>query len=343
MLSRILIPVIATMLLICNVGVGQNFIPGARFDSGLDDPDSTRPAAGWEAFDWDAQVFSPVEFSDGEQLRPQSGFFFTVDKLYTSISGDGDTEGGSGDNYIWGTRYEAGYMNSEDDGWLFVYERSEGNEFLNGAVSINPNPTLYTAVISSAEFNKVFRQRLSSGGWLEPYIGLRFVGHSDSTLEDFGQGVIGGVFGNRFTQRVTNNAFGLNLGGRLIRRRGRFRYTHDFAMSPTYNQQRFRASDFTESRVPFQVFNTDEIGDSDNSFVPVVDYRFEVAYNLSRDFGVRGGASLTYLWDGVARANTNGTFTNPNSIFGTGEDRFANLVEEDLLSAGFSFGIEYRR
>ena len=337
--NRLLSIILLSVFAFANIGVSQLHTPGARFGHlGLESADATRPAATPGIFDYDAQIFSPVEFPDGEQLPPKCGFFFTIDKLYSSISGDGAADGGAGDNYIWGTRYEGGYMNTEDDGWQAVFERSEGNEFLNGANVLNPNPTLYEANFATVEINKVFRQRLNRGGWIEPYIGLRYFGHSDSTLEDIGPGLAGGVTGNRFTQRVTNNAFGLNIGGRLVKRRGKFRFSHDLALAPMYNQQRFRANDLTDN---FGVLVVNEIGDSGNAFVPSIDYRFEVAYNLTRDFGIRGGASINYLWDGVARANTAGTFTNPNSILGVGTGP-AGLFEDDLAAAGFSFGLEYR-
>lgn len=337
LLSIILLSFIA---LGTSIGVSQLETPGPRFEHlGVDSPDSTRPLATPGVFDYDAQIFSPVEFSDGNQLAPKCGFFFTVDKLYTAISGTGSTTGGVGDNYIWGTRYEGGYMNTEDDGWHGLFESSEGNEFLNGADALNPNPTWYTAKFATAEISKVFRQRLNRGGWIEPYIGLRFQSLSENTLEDIGPGLAGGVTGNRFTQRVTNNAIGMNIGGRLVRRSGRFRYSHDLALAPMYNQQRFRAYDITDN-VGTLIVN--EIGDSGNGFAPVFDYRFEVAYNLTRDFGLRGGASVNYLWDGVARVNTASTFNNPNSILGQGIGP-AGLFEDDVLSGGFSFGIEYRR
>ena len=338
LLSIILLSLIA---LASNQGLAQVNTPSARFQhQSIESADSTRPAATPGIFDYDAQIFSPVEFPGGNELAPKSGFFFTIDKLYSSISGDGSAEGGVGDNYIWGTRYEAGYMNTEDDGWQAVFERNEGNEFLNGADILNPNPTLYEARFSTVEINKVFRQRLNRGGWIEPYIGLRYQGHSDSTLEDIGPGILAGVTGNRFTQRVTNNAVGLNLGGRLVKRRGRFRYSHDLALAPLYNQQRFRAIDLTDN-VGTLIVN--EIGDSGNSFLPAIDYRFEIAYNVTRDFGFRGGASINYLWDGVARANTLSTLNNPNSFLGTPGGALGGLIEDNLVIAGFSFGLEYRR
>ena len=284
--------------------------------------------------------FRLLNFQMAMNCRQNVASIFTIDKLYSSISGDGAPVGGVGNNYIWGTRYEGGYMNTEDDGWHVVFENSEGNEFLNGADILNANPTLYEARFATLEVNKIFRQRLNRGGWIEPYIGLRYYGHTDDTLEDIGAGLVAAVTGNRFTQRVTNNAIGMNIGGRLVKRRGRFRMSHDLALTPMYSQQRFRAIDITNNLGTIIV---NEIGESGNSFVPALDYRFEIAYNLTRDFGFRGGASINYLWDGIARANTASTLNNPNSILGAGAGGPAGLFEDDLVVGGFSFGIEYRR
>jgi hypothetical protein len=323
-------------------------VPGPRFEHhAIEDPDSTRPWATPGIYDYDYQIFSPVQFTNGEELGPNTGFYFSMDRIYTSISGGGEFGGGAGDNYIWGNRYDVGYMNTEDDGWSLVYEQSEGNQFLNGADVIVANPTLFTTKLASVELNKVYRQTLKRGGWLEPYAGLRYFNVSDSTIEDFGAGVIGGIAANRFRQNFTNDAVGLNVGGRLVNRRGRFRFSNDLSIATTYNQQRFRATDFT--MVGANIFIT-EIGDSDSAFVPAVDYRFELAYNISRDFGLRGGANFMYLWNGIARANTRPTLTNPNSAFGSdpafgGDPTLpgGGLIDDRIIAAGVSLGFEYRR
>ena len=319
----------------------QLHVPGPRFEHhDIESADSTRPAATPGIYDYDAQIFAPVEFSNGEELEPKTGFFFSMDRIYTSISGNADFNGAGGSNYIWGNRYDGGYMNSEDDGWNIVYEQSEGSQFVNGNDILVATPTHLRTTLASVEINKVYRQQLSRGGWIEPYVGLRYFSVNDNTIEDFLGGVIGGVASNRFRQNVTNSAVGLNIGGRLVKQRGRWRYSNDIAIAPTYKNQRFRASDFTN--VAGTVFST-QSGESGSSFVPAVDYRFELNYNLTRDFGIRGGASVMYLWDGVARVNTLPTLENPNSIFGDPTQPFAGLFEEQLLAAGFSIGFEYRR
>ena len=330
--------------LIPNLGECQLHVPGPRFEHhDIESPDSTRPVATPGIYDYDCQIFAPVEFTNGEQLGPNNGFYFSIDRMTTSISG-GDTFGGKSSNYIWGNRYDFGYMNTDEDGWSIIYEQSEGNQFLNGGDVIVPNPTLFTTKFASVEVNKVFRQELKSGGWVEPYVGMRYFNISDSTLEDrFDLGVIA----NRFKQNVTNSVAGFNVGGRIVKRRGRWRFANDIAVSTNYNQQTFHAADHTNAA---GVIITTERRDSDSAFVPALDYRFELAYNLSRDFGIRCGASVTYLWDGIARANTLDTTINPNSEFGTnpnlgGDPTLAGggLIDNRLIASGFSLGFEYRR
>lgn len=323
-------------------------VPGPRFNHhGVEDPDSTRPAATPGVYNYDFQVFSPVEFSNGKELEPNTGFYFSFDRLYTSFSGGGDFGGKAA--YAWGNRYDFGFMNDDDDGWSFIYEQSEGNQFLNGADVVATNPTLLRSKFGSLEINKVFRQQLKQGGWLEPYIGLRYFNFSDRTIEDRTDLLPGVVIANRFTQDISNDGVGLNLGGRLVKRRGRWRYSHDFSVATTYNQQDLHVEDLTNAVGAVSV-TVDSEGDSDNAFVPVVDYRFEIAYNLTRDFGFRGGAGITYFWDGIARANTLPTQENPNSIFGSdpligGDPTLSGggIIDNRFIGAGFSFGFEYRR
>ena len=335
---------LVSAFLVANLAFAQLDVPGPRFQHhAIESPDSTRPVATPGIYDYDFQIFSPIEFTNGSELRPNNGFFFSFDKIYTSVSG-GDSFGSSNTDFIWGNRYDFGFMNDDDDGWNIVYEQSEGNQFLNGGDITVPNPTLFTTRLASVEINKVFRQELKAGGWVEPYIGLRYYNVSDNTLEDR---LDLGVPSNRFKQNVTNDAVGLNLGGRVVHRRGRWRFSNDLSVSTNYNQQDFFAIDITT--VGGNVI-TDERSESDNAFVPALDYRFELAYNLSRDFAVRGGASFTYLWDGIARANNATTTDNPNSVFGFdptlgGDPTLAGggLVDDRLISAGFSLGFEYRR
>ena len=332
---------------------GQLDIPGPRFEHhDIESPDSTRPAVTPGIYKDDLQIFSPIEFTNGDELEPNTGFFFSIDRMTISFSGSNEF-GTRHNNYSWGNRYDFGYMNSEDDGWNFIYEDIEGTDLVNGAnfLATNPivtSPTQLTSRMGNVEINKIYRQVLKNGGWVEPYLGMRFIHYSDNTNEDRTDLGFLGFPTTNFTQNISNDAIGLNIGGKLVKRRGRWRYSHDVAVSTLYNQQDFHAADNLMDAAANTFF--DERDESANSFVPVFDYRFELAYSITRDFGIRGGATVMYLWDGVARANTAQTIENPNSIFGFDEDfggmeglDGAGLIDNRLFAAGFSFGMEYRR
>jgi hypothetical protein len=319
---------------------GQLHVPGPRYyPHPVQEAENTRPFAEPGIFDYDAQVFAPLDFNFDEQLEPSHGFYFTMDRMTTSLSGGGEFAGDA--NYSWGNRFDVGWMTCDEDGWGVIFEYIDGTEFLNGGDILISNPMLFNTRFANVEVNRVFRQALSSGGWLEPYIGARYVNFSDNTLEDTTGFIINGTTGfNRFKQRVTNDAGGAHVGGRLVKQRGRWRSTNDLALAANYNNQHLRATDITTLNTTIGVIETAENG---SSFLPVLDYRLEIAYDLTRDFGIRGGAHIMYMWDGVARANTLPTGINPNSALGFNADVDPGFLEEDLIAAGFSFGFEWNR
>ncbi|MFN7576840.1 MAG: hypothetical protein ACK5SA_17450, partial [Planctomycetota bacterium] len=62
-------------------------VPGPRFEPrSVQSPENTRPLAEPFVFDYDAQVFAPVEFTNNKELEPNTGFFFVVDRMYNSVS-----------------------------------------------------------------------------------------------------------------------------------------------------------------------------------------------------------------------------------------------------------------
>ena len=324
-----------------NVAPGQINVPGPVFKyKQVEQTEATRPFATPGIFNYDAQMFAPLQFPTGEELGPRNGFFASMDRLYLSMTrAKGDDINSDlapvGNNYMWGNRYKAGWMTDSDDGWCFEYSQSEGSFFSAGQDSQVANPMLHSTRFADVAVNKIFRQRLSQGGWLEPYLGIRFVNLSDKTIED--SSLPAGV-GLRFKQNVTNNAFGFHVGGSYTNRRGRFRSTFDTSLATLYNNQNYFATDLTFSDTGNTVSETYFTG---NSFVPVIDLSYELAYNLTRDFGIRGGAQFMYLWNGLARANTLSTFDNPNSDFGQNLGS-PGIFEEGVIAAGFSFGMEWK-
>ncbi len=325
-------------------------IPSAEFEHRpLERPTTSRPFASPGVFDYDTQAFAPFEFTNDEEKDPYTGFFFTFDKTYTSVSrsGSGVTDDpfqSTGNHYLWGSRYEFGWMNDSDDGWQLGYQNSSGIYFTNGQdVTIN-SPMLVDNRFATFELNRVFRQSLSQGGYFEPYIGVQYLNFNDKTLQDLTQ-TVGGITGiNRFKQEVDNNAFGVHAGARFNKRSGRWRFTADGAVATTYNQQSYFATDLFSGvdLINGRFVDFDESNATDQSFVPALDLQFEASYNISRDISLRVGVQTLYAFDGVARANTLLDSLNPNSVFGPGGPG-AGLFDESYLAAGFIFGFEWRR
>lgn len=332
----------------CTSVVTAQVKPTARMD---DKPSNaslnTGPFVAPGSFDYDAQMFAPVEFTNSEELEPNVGFYFLYDRMYTSISkasaripDDGTLVSRSvprGSNYIWGNRYELGWMSDQGDGWGVTFERSNGSYFAAGQNALVSNPMLVESTFSNVEVNRMFRQALSRGGHIEPYIGMRYQNLSDNTTEDTG---IGPSNNNRFIQNASNSIIGAHAGARYTARSGRFRTTLDTAVATGYNRQSYYASDLQVQTTGGPLVT--ELYDSDSSFVPTVDFRADISYNISRDVGIRTGFQVMYLWDGVARADTLTTALNSNSAFGVGTG-VTGVFDESAVATGFTFGIEWKR
>lgn len=331
-------------------GFGQNYLPGPSFSpNSSENPGNTRPLAEPGIFDWDGQMFAPIEFENDGERSSNTGFFFTIDRVYNSVSRGGPRDilptgvtassVPTGSDWGWGNRFEGGWMTEADCGWQAVYEYSTGSWFAAGGDITVANPLMVTSRLANFELNRVFRQETSAGGIFEPYAGFRYLGLSDKTIEDTTPTIGGILTGNRFKQNVTNSAFGAHVGGRYSSNRGRFRYSLDGALATTFNRQQYHAMD-----LQFQgaAVATSEFNDSDESFVPLLDTRLEVAYALTRDIGLRGGFQVLYMWDGMARSDNSTTFVNPNSLLGVGGGR-TGIFDENATVAGFSFGLEWKR
>jgi len=325
------------------IASGQMHIPGPRFKhKSVEEAGSTSPFVTPGIFDYDTQVFAPIEFANGEERDANTGFYASIDKVYTSISRAGSiglggtTSGGNG--FIWGTRMEAGWMTEADSGWGLVYQYADGAFYANGQDESIANPTMINTDFSQFELNKTFRQTLRQGGFFEPYIGGRFISVSDRTIHDN----ILLLSSTRFKQKAENSAFGLQAGARFNQNRGRWRTTADGAIVTAYNQQRYFATDilYPIAGAPLVTEQTF----SDQAFLPMIDGQIEIAYHISRDLAVRLGVQTTYLWDGIARVNTLTPIQNPNSAQNlTGSTVGQGLFSDSFIAAGFIFGVEWKR
>ena len=164
-----LLSLVVTLVATCHVQ-GQVEIPGARFrPRAAESPENTRPFADPGVFNYDAQAFAPVDFVTDDELDANCGFFFTYDRLYTSLSRSGgdnltpNIRRQHGTNDLWGNRFQAGWFSEDDSGWLVAYQQSEGNDFVNGQDILIAAPMLVTTKLASVELNRVFRQQTDRG------------------------------------------------------------------------------------------------------------------------------------------------------------------------------------
>ena len=216
---------------------GQNNTPGTFFERTPEDAKNL-PLATPGMFDYDAQLFAPLEFTNGKNPEPNTGFSFAVDRSYISLqrgtrfNSDTDQQSSNGSEFNWGTNYELGYFGEEDKGWNARFDNLTGGFFTNGEDRFSTNPSHIEQKFATVQINRIFRQELSHGGYFEPFFGGRYMNLSDTFIQDVGT--------QRFRQFVGNSTVGFQSGARYNLRRGRWRFTTQGAAAATYNQQRYQ-------------------------------------------------------------------------------------------------------
>ena len=289
--------------------------------------------------DYDAQLFAPLEFTNGKEPKPNCGFSLAVDRSYISLDRgtrfDSNTgqQSSNGSEFNWGTNYEADYFGENDKGWNARFDNLTGSFFTNGNDPAASNPTAVEQKFATVQINRIFRQNVSHGGLFEPFFGGRYMNLSDTAIQDVGT--------NRFRQFVGNSTVGVQSGARYILRRGHWRFTTRGAVAATYNQQRYETQNIDSGPIAGQRVATNQTNFSDQSFVPVLDGSFDASYHISRDLSVKLGVTGIYSWDGIARVNTETSALNGLSGIGTGT--IFRPLDENLVAVGFRFGVEWRR
>ncbi len=297
-------------------------------------------------FNYDAQLFAPLTLDD-IRLKPQgnTGWYFTYDRTYLSVSRPEATSTvnanavATGNDFVWGNRFDLGNMSETGQGWTLNWLNSEGSFFSNGQDELIANPMMTRTTFANVELSRLFRQELSNGGLMEPYFGVRWQGLNDESIEDTIVPFFSDADGNRFKQRTTNSSFGGHIGSRYSRSIGRWSYRADLALAAGYNSQRYLASDMIFGPDSVAVF---EATFNDNSFLPTLDLGMDAAYHVTRDIALRVGVQALHVWDGVVRADTRTTGLNPFSAFGVGE-QVTGIRDQSFTAVGFTFGLEWRR
>ena len=322
---------------------GQNHTPGTFFERTPDSAHSL-PFASPGVFDYDTQLFAPLEFTNGKEKAPNDGFYFDVSRTYTSIERATNFDVGlgrqtsNGSEYLWGTRYELGWYNKEDRGWQAVYQRTEGLFTANNRLAaFGSTSSIGNIQLTTFELNRVFRQVVSNGTVFEPSIGLRYNWMRDRITDNT---LAAGGGTSLFVQQASNSAVGLQIGGRVSKRSGRWRFSCRGNAAATYNQQRLSTDDAINNITTVTLSSTDL---SDQSFVPIIDGLAEAAYNVTRDITLKIGVQGIYSWNGVLRANTAATPLNSASAGSFAGIQNFIADDENYVAAGFTFGIEWRR
>lgn len=344
----------------CGRAEAQLHTPSATFEHRpLESTASTSSLASPGIFNYDAQMFAPVEFTNNDELEPNCGFFFTFDKTLSNVSRSDRNQTSRqsvpvGNDWNWGERYQFGWMTEQDSGWHGSFQMVDGVYYAQGGMdedflfkginadgsvldggnvaafgdlqlpgvpSFGSDPASYSNQLRVAELNRVFRQALKNGDYFEPYLGGRFTGVNDESVEDniyryanddTQDQDISDKVGHRFRQTARNSAFGFQAGARHIRRRGRWKISTDGALASSYNHQRYTTSDIFWIDIERDLIT--ETYFEESSFVPTLDLDLGLSYNVTRDITIRFGAQLMYLWQGISRVNTLPADVNPNSI-----------------------------
>ena len=333
------------VLLVCGMltgaAWGQNLTPGTFFER---TPESSQnlPLATPGFFDYDAQLFAPLEFTNGKEKKPNTGLYFELSKTYLSLERATRFDTGlgvqtsNGTEFFTGTRYELGWYGERDRGWNAVFAKTEGTFLFNdrfgsfGSLVSEGNVRLTTV-----EVNRTFRQVTSNGGVFEPSFGLRYNWIRDR-LTDNTDATAGTSF---FNQSAQNTAIGLQVGARFSKRRGRWRFTYRGNAAATYNQQRL---ELTDALAGPPVTFADTVF-TEQSFVPILDGTLEATYNITRDISLKLGVQGSYIWNEILRANTEPTAFNGLSTSSDAGSPVFSSNDENFVAAGFVFGFEFRR
>lgn len=215
-------------------------------------------------FEPDLQFFAPADIDYfGDAKPPNTGWFFTYDRLYWAVSRPDSAPRPWYVDWTWGNRFDVGYMTEDDGGWLFSGTHVDGPTTEAGG---------WRANFSSVELNKVFRlEPLHHNGIIEPFIGVRYV-----QFNDFGPAP--------FTTPVKNQIVAGQLGVRAWKNIGRWKISTDLR---SFNG------------VCFQWYETEDF----DEFAPGGEARAEMQYSLTRDIALRVGWEMIYIGQGIGRAN----------------------------------------
>lgn len=305
------------------------------------------------------QAFAPLDISDFDDNEPDTGFYAGYQRTYLSVNrpnpqGRIFTERfPTGSDWQSGNLFNGGYMGEDGAGWDLMYQKTSGSFFSDGNGEGVEFPLFTTTTAHVLQINRVFRQRLSRGGYIEPYFGVGYTFLGDKSVQDI-QATFpdpadptATIDGNsRVQQDVKNSIVGGQVGFRLSNKFGRYRWGSNVNLAGGYNTQSYLHTenifleDGDDGALAF--FDENRTTLNSTSFTPSLNASCELAYQLTRDVSLKIGGRVSYIWDGVNRANTLGADEHPLSPV-TLFPRALAIDEQAMTIAGFSAGIEWRR
>jgi hypothetical protein len=350
------------------LSLGPSARPFTDAESGLIDT---------EFYEYDAQLWAPYErcTMDGCSERLCTGYYAELGFAYLAMSGPSPVPGADPrlfedvSNWNWARDWELGYMSTKGSGWGVEWLDLEGTAYLrdsefSGVGGGWEQPIALRSTFDNVGVVRQFRQQLSNGGVIEPYIGFRFISMIDQTNEDWNIAdpipSTAPTTQRRFSQKSRNSMAGGYVGTRYSRTYGRMTLGSNLGVGAAYNNQVYSATSITGNFV-FPSVNADgepafTVTNRGNEMVPVMDLGLQLSYHLTRDITFRAGAKLHWAWEGVARADTRGLDTNPYSFFNglgqaadpltappTLDDVPDRIFSEDLFVGGLAFGIDWNR
>jgi len=295
-------------------------------------------------FDVDTQPFAPVDVNQlGGPMPANTGFFFTYDRLYTSMNRSNDfVQDDFGGDDSWGNRYEIGYMSDESvhfdgSGWLVSVLHIDGpklkpdrEDYIYQVGTVNGRPfgfydetafrerPLNNASAGGVEVLKTWRTKpLHYGSYIEPMIGVRWF-----YLKDKGYRQVPRAFGFDFldlpdpmvffddaADDARNDLVGPEVGLRWFKQNERWIVAAEGRFLAAANM---RSTNFDREQ--------------DVQFSPLAEIRFEATYEVFRHAALRVGYSGIFVPSHVTRSNVDLALTN-----------------DDLAIHALAFGFVYNR
>lgn len=299
-------------------------------------------------FDPDYQLFAPAITEEYGDIGPpaNTGVFFAYDRLYLNVTRPESANAPWEGDFTWANRISMGYMTDEDNGWLLTYWDINSANINRQTVAIGIDGSLIPLTrtendmeIGGVELNKTFRlKRLHNGGYIEPYVGIRYIRIKDQFRED--TLTLDDPFdpmeeiGTSVTGNVENHMYGGQVGVRAYNRHGHWILSGDFRAFGLQNHQSFYSETFTQTTVgdgsiadPFVTANSYNETDAQfQEFVVGGELRVEAAYEITREVSLRFGLEILYLGGGIGRGSQVLSFNN-----------------DDVTAAGLSFGFTVNR